>query len=102
MNKIKLLLVVALTVLTFSFSAQAANIDGVSVYYSNNGPGMGGMFFYPNGYRALRLYNNSSRSINCRAANHAGEWVQTGTIWPGRYKDVGVGNVGGAWTCWYI
>lgn len=105
MKKITFILAVIAIMFT-SFSAFAFSVgngwNNVNVYYSNNGPGMAGMYKLNNGYRKLRFYNNTKDNINCKGQNVDGFWVVTGVIGPNRYTDIGIGNAPGNWTCWYI
>lgn len=57
--------------------------------------------FGSGGDRVMRFYNVSGSNINCGVTNAWGNWATTGTIWPGYYKDIHIGNAPGSWNCWF-
>lgn len=103
--KIKIVLFAAIISLSlFSASAMSETVGnsawGYVNVYSGNGPGKAGMFNV-NGYTLIRFYNSTGSYIYCKVRNDAGEWATTGSLAPGAFKDIGVGNVPGEWKCWF-
>jgi hypothetical protein len=91
-------IVLVFLVLSFTSYAQIY-ADGVSVYYSDNGPGAAGV--YANG-AMIRFLNTTNQPIQCGVTETStGHWRSTTWLQPNHYTSMALPVGQYSWSCGY-